>query len=139
MPSAKDANMKSPLTRIAMAKMLSNYAINVLWKKPANKVVPKFPDIDEKLNEDYGWAVDLAYQLWIMWIWIENFRPFDLVPRAEFVTALSRMLYWIADWDDVYYETHMKKLKEEWIITNDNPNLQEVRWYVMIMLMRSAK
>ena len=139
MPTAKDANMKSPLTRIAMAKMLSNYAINLLWKKPANKVVPKFPDIDEKLNEDYGWAVDLAYQLWIMWIWIENFRPFDLVPRAEFVTALSRMLYWTADWEWAYYETHMKKLKEEWIITNDNPNLQEVRWYVMIMLMRSAK
>jgi hypothetical protein len=30
MPTAKEANMKGPLTRIAMAKMLSNYAINVL-------------------------------------------------------------------------------------------------------------
>ena len=139
MPSAKEADMNGPLTRIAMAKMLSNYAINVLWKKPANKVVPKFPDIDEKLNKDYGWAVDLAYQLWIMWIWIDNFRPFDLVPRSEFGTTLSRMLFGTADWDGAYYETHMKKLKEEWIITNDNPNLQEARWYVMIMLMRSAK
>jgi hypothetical protein len=37
-----------------MAKMLSNYAINILGKKPANKVVPKFKDINEKLNEDYG-------------------------------------------------------------------------------------
>jgi hypothetical protein len=37
-----------------MAKMLSNYAINVLGKKPANTIVPKFPDVDEKLNEDYG-------------------------------------------------------------------------------------
>ena len=139
MPTAKDANMNGPLTRIAMAKMLSNYAINILWKKPANKVVPKFPDIDEKLNEDYGWAVDLAYQLWIMWIWIENFRPYDLVPRAEFATALSRMLYWTADWEWAYYETHLKQLKEKGIITNDDPNLQEARWYVMIMLMRSAK
>lgn len=139
MPSAKEANMKGPLTRIAMAKMLSNYAINVLWKKPANKIVPKFPDIDEKLNEDYGWAVDLSYQLWIMWIWIEKFRPYDLVPRSEFGTALSRMLFGLEDGDGVYYETHLKKLKEEWIITNDSPNLQEARWYVMIMLMRSAK
>ena len=138
MPSAKEADMKGPLTRIAMAKMLSNYAINVLWKKPANKVVPKFPDIDEKLNEDYGWAVDLAYQLWIMWIWIENFRPFDLVPRAEFATALSRMLYGLEDWTDAYYSTHLAKLKEESIISNDNPELQELRWYVMLMLMRSA-
>jgi hypothetical protein len=48
------ADMKSPLNRIAMAKMLSNYAINVLGKKPANKVVPKFPDVNQILNDDYG-------------------------------------------------------------------------------------
>ena len=139
MDSIEKADIEFPLTRIAMAKMLSFYAINVLWKKPANKVVPKFPDVDGKLNEDYGWAVDLAYQLWIMWIWIEKFRPYDLVPRSEFGTALSRMLFGLGDWDGAYYETHLKKLKEEWIITNDNPDLKEVRWYVMIMLMRSAK
>ena len=139
MQTAKEANMEGPLTRIAMAKMLSNYAINVLWKKPANKVVPKFPDVDGKLNEDYGWAVDLAYQLWIMWIWIEKFRPYDLVPRSEFGTALSRMLYKIADWKDKYYSTHLAKLMEEKIITNDDPNMKELRGYVMIMLMRSAE
>ena len=74
-----------------------------------------------------------------MWIWIEKFRPYDLVPRSEFGTALSRMLFGLGDWDGAYYETHLKKLKEEWIITNDNPDLKEFRWYVMIMLMRSAK
>jgi hypothetical protein len=36
-----------------MAKMLSNYAINILGKKPANVVVPNFKDIDSKLNEEY--------------------------------------------------------------------------------------
>jgi hypothetical protein len=30
MPSIDEAHMNSPLTRIAMAKMLSQYAINVL-------------------------------------------------------------------------------------------------------------
>jgi len=139
MDSIDEANMEWWLTRIAMAKMLSNYAMNILWKKPANIVVPKFKDVSEKLNEDYGWAVDLAYQLWIMWIWIDNFRPYDPVTRAEFVTALSRMLYWLADWLDKYYTTHMEKLKEEGIISNTDPNLKELRWYVMIMLMRSAK
>ncbi len=139
MDNISKANMNGPLTRIAMAKMISNYAINVLWKKPANKVVPKFPDIDEKLNEDYGWAVDLAYQLWIMWINIEEFRPFDEVTRAEFATALSRMLYGIADGQDTYYSTHLKQLKEKWIITKDDPAMKELRGYVMIMLMRSAK
>lgn len=139
MPSAKEANMNGPLTRIAMAKMLSNYAINVLWKKPENKPVPNFPDVDKKLNEDYGGAVDLAYQLWIMWININKFRPYDLVPRWEFGTALSRMLFGVADGEWVYYETHLNKLKEEGIITNDNPNLQELRGYVMIMLKRSIR
>ena len=136
--SIQDANMWGKLTRIAMAKMLSNYAINILGKKPANMVVPRFPDVSVQLNEDYGWAVDLAYQLWIMWVWIDNFRPNDVVTRWEFATALSRMLYGTSDWTP-YYSTHISKLLKEWIITNSDPKINELRWYVIIMLMRSAK
>jgi hypothetical protein len=53
------------------------------------------------------------------------------------VTALSRSLYDTPD-GNPYYVTHMQKLKERWIILNDNPKMKESRWYVMIMLMRSA-
>ena len=137
MNNINKANMNWQLTRIAMAKMLSNYAINVLWKKPENISVPPFYDVSEKLNNDYWWAVNLAYQLWIMWIGIDKFRPNDEVTRAEFWTALSRMLYWLKD-GNPYYSTHLSKLKKEWIINNSNPNLKELRWYVMLMLMRSA-
>ena len=138
-PSIEKANMNWNLTRIAMAKMLSQYAMNVLWKKPANVVSPKFSDVTQELDDNYWWAVELAYQLWIMWKWIKLFRPNDAVTRAEFATSLSRMLYWIEDWKDQYYSTHLSKLYNEWIIKNVNPNLKELRWYVMIMLMRSAK
>ena len=138
MQTIEKAKINSPLTRIAMAKMLSNYAINILGKKPANVVVPNFPDVSEKLNEDYGWAVNLAYQLGIMWIWTDKFRPYDSVTRKEFGTALSRMLFWLDDWTDKYYSTHLKELKKRWIISNDNPDLKELRGYVMLMLMRSA-
>ena len=138
MPSIEAAHMNSPLTRIAMAKMLSQYAINVLWKKPANVVVPEFPDVTADMDAQYDNGVTLAYQLWIMGINVQNFRPNDLVTRAEFWTALSRLLFGTPDGEGAYYETHLKKLMEEGIITNDNPNMQEVRWYVMIMLMRSA-
>ena len=55
-----------------------------------------------------------------------KFRPFDYVTRAEFATALSRMLFSTPD-GDPYYVTHLAKLKEEKIITNDNPDLQELR------------
>ncbi len=134
----ENADMEWGLTRIAMAKMLSQYAINVLEKKPTNNSWASFKDVTEKLDDDYSKWVTLAYQLGIMWIGIDKFRPFDMVTRAEFATALSRMLYGTED-GDPYYSTHLAKLKEEGIISNDNPNLQEVRGYVMIMLMRSAK
>ena len=140
MPTIEKANMNWNLTRIAMAKMLSNYAINVLWKKPANITVPNFNDITEKLDADYDNGVTLAYQLWIMWINMpnNNFRPNDEVTRAEFATALSRMLYSTPD-GNPYYVTHLAKLVKEWIITKNDPKMKELRGYVMIMLMRSAK
>ena len=140
MPTIEEANMEGPLTRIAMAKMLSYYAINVLWQKPDETRINKFNDIPEELDKEYDNGVTLAYQLWIMWINMpdNNFRPDDEVTRAEFTTALSRMLYGLAD-GNPFYSTHLAKLKSEWIISNDDPDLKEVRGYVMIMLMRSAK
>ena len=141
MPTIEEANMEWWLTRIAMAKMLSYYAINVLWQKPDETRINKFNDIPEELDKEYDNGVTLAYQLWIMWINMpdNNFRPDDEVTRAEFTTALSRMLYKIADGEDLYYSTHIQKLMEEKIITNNDPNMKELRGYVMIMLMRSAK
>ena len=144
MPTIQKADMDGKLTRIAMAKMLSQYAMSVLWQKPANIVTPKFNDVTDKQNSDYDDWVSLAYQLWIMWQNMPNnkFRPNDEVTRAEFATALSRMLYHTSDWEykstDKYYTNHMKKLVQEWIITNDDAKMKELRWYVMIMLMRSA-
>ena len=144
MPTILEADMFGPLDRISMAKMLSQYAINVLWKTPDTSIeVPAFPDVTPELNEEFWNAVTLAYQLWIMWINIDEFRPFDLVPRTEFGTALSRMLYQTSDWEyektEEYYTLHFEKLKEEWIMTMLDPNIEELRWYVMIMLMRSAE
>jgi hypothetical protein len=134
------------LTRIQMAKMLSQYAINVLGKEPdVSKWVIRFKDVTNKMNKEYDNWIILAYQLWIMWQnmpW-NKFRPKDEVTRAEFITALSRLLYntpdWEYKWTWKYYINHMQKLKSEWIITNDNPKMKEKRWYVMIMLMRTAK
>ena len=144
MPTIIEADMYGPLNRISMAKMLSQYAINVLWKTPDTSIdVPTFPDITPELNEQFWNAVTLAYQLWIMWINIDEFRPFDLVPRSEFGTALSRMLYQTSDWEyektDEYYTLHFQKLKDEWIMSVFDPYMKELRGYVMIMLMRSAE
>ena len=138
--SIQDAAMNDWLTRIAMAKMLSYYAINVLKKVPDTNKYSEclFDDMTPELMNQYDNWWELSCQLWIMGIGIKKFRPFDPVTRAEFATALSRLLYWTVDWSDFYYTTHLKKLFEKGIIVNADPNLKELRWYVMIMLMRSA-
>ena len=143
--TVESAQMDWKLTRIAMAKMLSQYAINVLWKAPDTSKTIKFKDVTSKKDADYDNGVTLAYQLWIMWQNMPNnkFRPNDEVSRAEFVTALSRLLYQTTDGEykstSKYYTHHIEKLEHEWIITNVDPGMKERRWYVMIMLMRSAK
>ena len=145
MDTVEKADLNGNLTRIAMAKMLSKYAINVLWKTPDETRTNKFNDVDEKLDAEYDDGVSLAYQLWIMWINMpnNNFRPFDLVSRAEFVTALSRMRYGTPDGEYAgtaeYYKNHMEILSNEWIVSLLDPEMKELRWYVMVMLMRSSR
>jgi hypothetical protein len=87
----------------------------------------------------YDYGVTNACKLWIMWINMPDnkFRPNDTITRWEFATALSRLLYNTVDWNP-YYETHLRKLKSEWILSNTDPNMRETRWYVMLMLMRST-
>ena len=141
--SIEEAKMNTELTRIQMAKMLSNFAINVLWQEPdTEKGVVKFDDVTNKMDKQYDNAVIKAYQLWIMWQNVKNneFRPNDEVTRAEFASALSRLLYnteeWEYKWTWKYYIPHIAKLYNEWIINKADPKIKEKRWYVMTMLKR---
>ena len=72
--------------------------------------------------------------------WITSFKPKDYVTRAEFWTVLSRALWWDKnEWWSTYYENHLKALKSVWIMNKINtPMNKEIRWYVMLMLMRST-
>ena len=137
------ARMNGTLTRIEMAKMLSNYAINVLWKTPDTSKQCNFLDISNSLDAKYDYWVTKACQLGIMWQNVKNnkFRPYDTVTRAQFVSALSRMMYWINDgsWKVKYYEPHMSKLYNEWIISKKDPKMEEKRWNVMLMVYRASE
>lgn len=138
----KDAWMTGWLNRIAMAKMLSNYAINVLGKNDFDRNRNcTFKDVSTSMDKDYDYWVTKACQLWIMWVNMPDnkFYPKWWVTRAEFATALSRLLYWTKDWTDKYYSTHITKLYREWIISNTDPKLWEKRWYIMLMLMRASE
>ena len=140
--SIKDAGMGTWLNRIAMAKMLSQYAVNALWINNFNTSRNcTFKDVSSSLDRQYDYWVTRACQLWIMWINTPDnkFYPNWYVSRAEFATALSRLLFNTKDWLDKYYSTHISKLYKEWIIKNTDPKLREKRWYVMLMLMRASE
>ena len=128
------------LTRIEAARLLSNFAINVLWMVPDESRIKTFTDVSNYLDKSYNNSVSIAYKLWIMWINMPNnkFRPYWVVPRAEFVTALSRMMYGTADWQDMYYSTHMDLVSKLWIIKYKDPNMLETIWYALIMLKRAT-
>ena len=136
-------NLRKNVTRIEMAKMLSTYAINLMWKEPDITKTVKFRDVSSALDKQYWYWVTLAYQLGIMWVWLEgkDFKPYWIVTRKEFATALSRLLFNTpeATWWEKYYEPHIKKLVDKNIIKNSNPNLIELRQNIMIMLMRSSE
>lgn len=135
MKTIKQANTNKEITRAELAKMISNYAKNVLRKESnaSNECFFINSNIEPSLVE----FVTESCKLWLMWQWISDFRPNDFVTRAEFWTVLSRMLFNTEDWVDKYYSNHLAKLKSEWIINNVNPDLKELRWFVMLMLMRS--
>jgi len=128
------------LTRIEASKLLSDYAINILWKTWDNTKVNKFIDVPEYLDSLYWNSVSISYSLWIMWINMPNnrFKPFWIVPRSEFITALSRMTYGTTDWTDIYYSTHMNLMKDLWVIKYANPDIVETVWYALLMLKRSS-
>jgi hypothetical protein len=151
MNTIDQANMYGNLTRIAMAKMLANYAINNLGKKPDTSIDCTFPDVTSAMDKAYDNGVTNACQLGIMGQGITNFDPNGTVTRAQFGTALSRLL-----WGDKnnasdeeqragvqYYKYHLNALNKSYNGTTimkdiSNPSQNEVRGYVMLMLQRSA-
>jgi hypothetical protein len=68
--------------------------------------------------------------------------PNALVTRAEFGTVLSRVLRWdkYNSWT-LYYTDHLQALKEADIMTKiiNAEIINEIRWYVLLMLMRADK
>ena len=130
-----------------MAKMVVNYALNVLWWKLPEETPEECSRSDDasdwESNEIKNYA-RMSCELGIMWIDMDNFEPTRYVTRAQFGTILSRLLWWDTynqQWSSTnsYYERHLNELKEKGIITQiDNPEQRiELREWVWVMLRRS--
>ena len=143
--SIDEAMLMAPLRRDHAAKMLVNYALNVLRLSLDTSRDCSFADMSTSSFEMASFA-RMACQLGIMWLQADGitpmaaFNPDMLVDRAQFGTMLSRLLYpGQASVDaDCRYCAHLKLL-QEYAVMNiiDNPEMLELRWYVMLMLMRS--
>jgi hypothetical protein len=139
MDSIDNADMYGNLTRVAMAKMVANYVLDLGLQELDTDKECNFPDVSASLDEAYDNGVTKACQLGLMGVGIEKFNPNGIVTRAEFGTVLSRAL-WGDEYNgaDPYYKDHLQALKDEGIMNIiDNPNMKEVRGYVMLMMMRA--
>ena len=139
MDSIDNANMYGSLTRVAMAKMMANYSMDVLGLTPDTSMDCDFPDVSDDLDAQYDNGVTNACQLGLMGVGVENFDPYGLVNRAQFGTVLSRALYGDTyNGADPYYADHLAALNDAGVMNNiSNPMMLEVRGYVMLMMQRA--
>ena len=85
---------KRNLSREEAAKIFSNFAINVLCRKPDMSLSVKYSDI-ENANPTLKPYITLAYQLGVMkgsGMGDGEFRPFDAISKAEVNAVLIRMI-----------------------------------------------
>ena len=82
------------LSREEAAKIFSNFAINVLCRKPDMNLSVKYSDV-ENANPTLKPYITLAYQLGVMkgsGMGDGEFRPFDAISKAEVNAVLIRMI-----------------------------------------------
>lgn len=137
--SIDSANMFGSLIRAHMAKMMVNYAQNVLGKTPDYLLPCNFSDIANESTE-LKWYIVQACQMGLMGVGITKFNPDGVVTRAQFGTVLSRALYGdMYNEGTPYYSYHLQALKQAGVMTNiSKPDANEIRWYVMLMMMRAS-
>ena len=82
------------LSREEAAKIFSNFAINVLCRKPDMNLSVKYSDV-ENADPNLKPYITLAYQLGVMkgsGMGDGEFRPFDAISKAEVNAVLIRMI-----------------------------------------------
>ncbi len=142
MNSINNANLYGNLTKIALAKIMVQYATNVLWLIPNESISCELPsDVTAALNSLYDNAYTKLCQL-RMTLETWDFQPFAIWTYADFWTWLSRALNANnpellneLNNESPYYSWHLNWLKREWIFSQNNPTQSAIRWYVFVTLM----
>ncbi len=140
MTTIEKADMTGSLQRNHLAKMISNFVIKQLGKTPNTWMVCNFMDMQNESTEMKFYS-RLACQLGLMGVGVTNFDPKGEVTRAQFGTVLSRALWGnVYNGGTPYYLPHLQALQHTGIMNDISmPTMNELRGYVMLMLMRSVK
>ena len=114
------------LSREEAAKIFSNFAINVLCRKPDLNLKVNYSDVEDA-NPTLKPYITLAYQLGVMkgsGMGDGLFRPFDKITKAEVNAVLIRMI--LKSYLDetqstskTWYSEYNKVSTELWIINSD--------------------
>jgi restriction endonuclease Mrr len=133
------------IIRQHLAKMVVNYALNVLGRTLPEKVPASCHRKDggnARESQEMKDYATKACQLGLMGMDMDYFQPLLAVTRAQFGTILSRLL-WQTTYagGKMYYTNHLQALKDNGIMNDiaTPEQRQELRQRVWLMLMRSTK
>lgn len=142
MPTCKKANLDGLLLRKHAAKMIVNFAKNILKKQPDTTRNCVFSDMAAEDGEMNQYALE-ACQMWIMGVDgvgvpAQTFSPNGVLDKAQLATMISRLLYGSANNDTACrYCKHVEALRTEGIITvTSDLTIPLRRGWAMLMLMR---
>ena len=143
-----------PMTRIELAQMIIALT-EVTWQEPNIEKKCEFADL-KWAPEATRVAAQLVCQFDIMGINqdltpLKNFNPDEIVTRDQLTTVISRIIRRekYNQGGKTFYEKHIEKLAEEWLLTNSSPsdkkasdttpNLVEVKGIFYLLLQRAEK
>ena len=143
-----------PMTRIELAQMIIALT-EVTWQEPNIEKKCEFADL-KWAPEATRVAAQLVCQFDIMGINqdltpLKNFNPDEIVTRDQLTTVISRIIRRekYNQGGKTFYEKHIEKLAEEWLLTNSSPsdkkasdttpNLVEVKGILYLLLQRAEK
>lgn len=146
MPDIYRARVCDEVIRMELAKMMTNFAVNVLNRNPDINRVCSFSDMKDQSQEMQQYAI-LACQLGLMGLEYDGtpakkFMPTDKVNRAQFGTAFSRLIYGnkYNGNAEYWYMPHLYALKKDGIMNYiADPWMYELRSFIMIVMMRSEQ
>lgn len=138
------------IERWEMAKLVVDFVENVLWREAPSEI----PSQCSRWDKETEWKsaevkiyAEQSCALWLMWIYMKNFKPKKLLDRAEFGTIVSRILWWEkynvpdATNEKKYYVKHLNEVKKENLITQiENPEtIKELRKWIWTVLQKIKK